>query len=857
MTFPRLQLPKPGKRTLKLNAPRSVFPERMSHVYEVHTYSKDAAAFQRGGGVKAIRFMAGKLYVDDLPVLAPHFGKDGVTWSQRTRDHFTSGHLHYMSGGTELHGVIYRGRTPQDATEHHVLATTLQPVNYTTQITTRRYPAGTDPSTLGEDGWATGLVLQIGYTQGQGDTVPTPKVLLDEQDITSGISWSIDAKTQRTVLVLALDGSVVCDFDNSLYLTGSVEFDIDQVLPTFSGTITATCTDNSTGTGVYLWKGTAQAARADGRARLAPHEFTPLNLTAGDVLAADDSGLSIAELMSIIPDSYVSEMANTLLNENMKWAMGQSGDETKWLSMVFGENPPVIPPSQQDLINKSLSWYQGDFAKSYLGWAVSNYDGAGAPSAKLTDDQKLKLKYFLQTGLAKDKDFNTQQNGIYLQAFIQAKPRLQAYLKDTQGNWAQQLFDVVTSAPQMTLMINRVYGATGLNGAMAPANNFSTLLSALDPSGTLARQYYQAVLTGTVSNSVHQSTGGGDSELMEWLPDFLQQFLDTVAHAGTIPDEAKLAAQQIQQMMQEQGMTITQVAQEMSDAIVNANGANLLQKTQNAETAFVQKFPKFEKVGQMMFFAGWCVGVVMVVKAFQDWKNLSPEDKAKAVLSAVTLGVEALDIVPKFIQGIKSMGMDGWNKFTAWRNSRNGQDGVEDIESNLDEDWVRVGADETSPLFDATTGVVKTEGTLWETLFAGAAKVVAVIGVAVSAAFAVLSTIDFINDLRSGQPVTKDVFDGIMMATNILMTVCLVVDLFVATTVFAMAAAVLAIVGVIVAIIAMFVVKPKNPLDDFMNNVVIPFVEGLGPQTPPPDPGASSSSSSSSSAVARPALVAV
>jgi len=858
MTFPRIQLPPPGRRSLKLFKPRTVFPEKMSHVYVAHTYSPEHAAFRAGGGVQAIRFTGGRMYVDELPVLKPHFGTDGVSWSQQTPGHFTSGHLHFMSDGVELHGAVYRGTTAADAQQHDVLATTIQPVNYATKVTTRRFPANTDPAKIPADAWTTGLVLTIGYTQSLGDTVPTPQVLLDQQDISTSTTWSIDTKTQQTVLSLVLD-SGLCSFDNSLYLTGKIEFNIYQVLPTFAGTLGSTCQDLS-GDGVYFWKGAAQAAAstdaAEGpenegvvaggvasaavapRALLHPEQFTPMALTEDDLVAADDASLSIAELMSIVPDSSVSNMANSILMENMKWAMGQDSTETAWLAMVFGETPPVIRQSQQDLVKKSLSWYQGDFAKSYIGYAIANYSGPGTPSEKLNDAQKRQLKYFLQTGMAKNTDFNTQQTGIYINAFTQAKPRLQAYIADTSGNWSQQLYAVVTSSAQMTLMINRVYGASGNEGAMTPANNFATLLSALQPSGALARQYIQAVLTGVLSNTAHQTTmtAGTRSVVMEWLPDFLQQFLNRVAHADKVPDEAKIAAAQIKLMLQEQGMSMTQLAQEMSNFIINANGANILQKTQNAESAFARAYPRFAKVGQMMFFVGWCMGIIMVTKAFQNWKNLTPEAKAKAILSTISLGMEALDIVPKFIQGVKEMGLKGWNEFTKWRNSSEGQDSMEEIEMTESSDWVKNGADETTGLFDAADGVVKVEGTLWESLFAGAAKIVAVLGIAVSAAFAVLSTIDFIKDIMSGQPITKDIFDGILMATNILMTVCLAVDLFVATTVFAMAAAVLAIVGLIIALVAMFVVKPKNPLDSLMSDYIIPFVKNLPPQTPPPDP---------------------
>jgi len=227
-----------------------------------------------------------------------------------------------------------------------------------------------------------------------------------------------------------------------------------------------------------------------------------------------------------------------------------------------------------------------------------------------------------------------------------------------------------------------------------------------------------------------------------------------------------------------------------------------------------------------------------VVKAFQNWRSLKPEDKAKAILTTVQLGLSAIDVVPAFLKGIKEMGLKGWNQFQEWRSGTAANDQVGDLNSleDVDADWVRVGADETSPLFNAAEGEVKTTGTLWESIFEGAGKVVGVIGVAVSAAFAVLTTVDFVKDILSGQPVSKIVLDGVMAAANIGLTVCLVLDMVVAATVFAMAAAVLAVIGIIVAIIEMFVVKPKNPLDEFMSDTVIPFIDGLPPQTAPPSP---------------------
>jgi hypothetical protein len=826
-----------GTRTLKLFAEPPFDAQQLRQTYECRAFHSERGEFAAGHGVSTIHLEGGRLQVDDLPILRPSLSHEAISWCQQTEGRFSSGHLHFDKGGTELHGVVHVGTTSADAEAHHVLATTIRPVAYKTRVTKHREPDGTNPSSVPAGDWQDGLVLKVGYEQKVGQPAPTPVVILDDQDISEMTSWTIDPKTQATVLLLSLNASVVCDFDDALYVNGQVAFDQLVPIPTFSGTVTATCSDPS-GSGSYLWTGTATATEGNGATVGIVSRRAPIALTHADLI--EDSSLTVAELMSIVPDSTVNDEANAMIVENMKWAFSQSGDESGWVGEFFGEQPPVLDPTRQALVQKNIGWYQSDFGKSYLGWSFANYAGPNAPSVQLNSDQKLQLKYFLQTGMAKEPDFSTQQNGVYLQAFVAAKPRIQAYISDGGEKWAQQLYNVITSPAQLILMVNRIWGAAGQPGTLTPANNFATLLSALQgTSGPLAGQYMHAVMAAALSNGAHQTTWTDKDTVMEWLPDFLQTLLTQIAQSGTVPDEAKLLAQQVAELQQQMGGSLSAVAEEIANFVINANGANILQKTQNAQSAFLQKFPKFGAIANGMFFMAWCGGIYMVVKAFQNWKNLTPEDKAKAILSTVQLGLSAIDVVPTMLSGIKKMGLDGWNKFQEWRSGSGANENVQNINEagDIGEDWVKVGADETTPLFDTATNTVKAEGTLWESIFEGAGKVVAVIGVAVSAAFAVLSTIDFVEDIESGQPISKTVVDGVMAAANIGMTVCLVLDMVVATTVFAMAAAVFAVIGIIVAIVAMFVIKPKNPLDEFMDSTIIPFVKGLPPQTPPPTPG--------------------
>ena len=391
-------------------------------------------------------------------------------------------------------------------------------------------------------------------------------------------------------------------------------------------------------------------------------------------------------------------------------------------------------------------------------------------------------------------------------------------------------------------MINRVFGAAGLPGAMTPANNFATLLSALQPANKLARQYHSNVMNGVLASAVHKSTvtEKGRAEVMEWLPPFIEKLLEVIAATGKVPDEAKLFAQQVKELQKQMGEELgnfTKVAQEILNFVIAADGKNLLQKGIAGRAEWEKKHPKLAKVGGALFFISWCMGLVMVVKAFQNWSSLSAEQKGKTITSVVQLGLDMITEIPAILDGIKAgsaTGMELWNKCVDWFNSEGVAERTGIMQGDIELDYMGKSAQQMEELFDAESGVVKAEDSAWATFFEGAGKVVAVVGVVVSAVFAGFATYDLIEDIENDAPMSQQVLDGIIAASGVLATVCLVVDLFVASTVFAAAAAVLAVVGLIAAIVLMATSKPPNPLEDFMKDTVVPFVKALPKQEVPP-----------------------
>lgn len=530
-------------------------------------------------------------------------------------------------------------------------------------------------------------------------------------------------------------------------------------------------------------------------------------------------------------------MANSLLVENMKWAIAQSSDEKGWLTTFYGENPPVLPTNQQTLANQSLKWYQDKYAKAQLGWQIANYSGTNKPDTQLSDAQKLQLKYYLQTGLAQDKDFNIQQQGLYPQAYVLALPRIQAYIADGSEKWAEQLNTMYVN----NLAIDVPYAIN--NRDMSRVNQGATLLTVLQPSGDLAKSYYQNFITATLQSQVDTASFKDKDSLMQWLPDWLQQFLNQASiDPSKIPDSGKLPIEQLKELLAQKGGDMATVTDELATVLANAPGSTIWQACSNADAAWATEYPKLSAIGKMFFFTAFSYGLSMIISAFANWKDMDDEKRGKLVTATVALGLEALQIVPEMLISLKDMSSAMFNKIKAWRNSPATQANINDVGKNVDPNYLQEGMDETSKLFNAETKTIEGEGTLWQKLFTGTFKVVLkVVGLLVAATVAAFSIYDLVQDIRSGQPIAKTVLDAVMAAANVIVVVCLIVELAVSSVVANVLGAVFAIVGAIISIIEMFVIKPANPLEEFMKSTVVPFVNGLPPQTPPPSETTSNS----------------
>jgi len=767
----------------------------------------------------------GRLTVGSVPILNARFSADCITWVQQSPGRYTSGHLYVYAKGMSIHGVVHQGTSRTDAVRHDFIGTTVKPVTYRTSITKQPYPRTQDPSSIPSSGWVDGLDLVIGYELQIGGTVPVPLVSLGGQDISPYTTWSV-AANGKTVLIITLDDGA-CDLVGpQFYKAARLIFDPYVPVPSGDGTVSATCGVAPPDSGVFFWKTTAVAEAAHAVAPMALERISHADLIepAGD--------LTIADLMTILPSDTVDQDANDMLMRNMKWAMAQDSTEKDWLGTFLGETAPSVDePGEISLIQKSLSWYQNDFAKAYLTQAFQNYSGPNAPDHKLDSGQAAKLDAWFKTGLAKTADFTVQHRGIYVDAFRRVNTTLDDYINDGKEKWTKALFDTLTNGPQFVLMVNRVHGAAGDQAAMTPLNNFATLLTALEPTAETATAYYKAVLTGII-NKIGPATVHSDRDtILQWLPKAMEELLRHFAD-GNIPDGVEISQQEAKAMLEEYLKHQAEVCAAMADLMQAAIASDLLKQAGVMEDGFANiaaRWPKLAKMTKLMFAIGWIGSVATILATLikGDWSKMTDVQKAQFVTEIAQSAIQGYDAVPMIYNGVKNFSLKDWTQWMKKANAPEAQVEMQEIGQRAagDEDLLEVAVNETMPLLKA--GAAEASG--FARVFAEGivSGVVKILGALAAVAMAGYSLWQLIKDVDGHGSVSTVVFDALILTANAISAACLLVGLFSASALFPLAGAVAAIVGVVLSMLAAFFEKPANPVDDFMKDVGIPFVDTL------------------------------
>lgn len=544
-----------------LNAPSEIIPESVSsnkktlqstrfkepRVFSIRCHSLKSFLFEKNDALDELYFDGAHLFLKSAGFLEKIenfvLKGDQLKWKHKTRQLYTTGHLQFKKEFSVFEGFIFSGPDANSAQSHRVVGD-LPPITYKSRVSILSAP-NTEilPHPTGPSDWQDGLELQLELIMVERKSLPTPQLKIsaysDSQKTYIPLSGALDPSMDFNPSIEETHdghGNYVINFPASSDRSMSIEL-FGTKLPA-SGKLTFSFDANSfsgylqkfdkTSSKIpdqyYTWEGTL----IDSKPSLVSHlENTYGDLTKlpvpnlrSELLTDVDEPLSLPDLILSAPaDADVRKLADEMLIENMKWAIG--ANQKEWLSNFFGENQPLLPEERINEIKDSLDFYTNQFAVGYLGLALNKISpDHGGPSSPLDATQTAKLHDFMETGLAKQDHYAKQTTLIHRRAYVACSPRLKQYIDDTTTNWAEELFQYSTSNQIIVHMAGSIAGDSV--AALGVINGRATLLTVLDPTskGGYVKDYYLKLKNSGAFSQWANSLSNDNKTIKDWLTHF-------------------------------------------------------------------------------------------------------------------------------------------------------------------------------------------------------------------------------------------------------------------------------------------------------------------------------------------------
>lgn len=793
----------------------------LQYIYTIKVFHTESLLYNDAQILSQLVIDNNKVSLDGQSIQNPVFNHTlrTLSWAQQKAGKFTSGSLSFTKDYRAFGGKIYIGTNQHNAVAHEVNGVT-PPSIYT--------------STMGDDSSAVpGPKIQLSYQLNPGKSLPEIKIQLQPVDSTD---WQ-DVTNLFTPSTTGPNDDLKLEITSTMILTMAEYADIcgGNLWPACGSIIFSW--DGNSFQGHYLPNDPKYTTPEEYLTALATHPLSwngkielqnthAVNMvTAADIPATALDGLSIAELVSLVPQgNALQNNAWEIMVANMQWAMSLMGNS--WLQDFFAETPPLLTPDRQTVVNQDLDFYQNFFAPLYIGYKVGNYTGPGAATTPLSAVENQKVNIGLKAVLARQQGYNRQSNCISMAAWIEAVPRLNDYINDVPGAWAQQLYDAITTSQQINLMQARI-----VSGDSSLLNRYSTILSILDPTTKLARQYYSINIITSLHATTNSLVFDSTDQIMRWLPDFIQAYINQYITLPENPTAAQLTQHEVAITLQkaiQAAEDINSLCRSIADVIVMVSGkSGTFQKAEAAAEAFATKYPTLSALlGRSFKFIMYAGAIYLAIVGFQNWDNLSPQDKGTLITTVVAFSAELISAVPEVVQSGR-LSIEAFVRFVNKCNDRDAALLFDTGLSRIDAKWIQSGAPN-----------VGKDLSFWAELVGGEQRLLLItkwFGVAVSAAFAAFSTWTFAEDLEHGASTEQEAFDGIIAASALISTIVLGVDATLTSMDIALAGLaelgpIFAILGGIFALVELFVIHPQppeSPIDAFMGDTLRPLLERL------------------------------
>ena len=542
----------------------------------------------------------------------------------------------------------------------------------------------------------------------------------------------------------------------------------------------------------------------------------------------------------------VQDTSQTILVKLMKAKM--SSDTLK---DIFAQNPPLLDPPEQAIADrKGASDFYSDFSMAFIGQAFGTTPPDDA--AKLSDAERLKIKYYLQNTMPIKPAYTDQSNACYLQAFLQLQPGLKDYLDDQEKNhpedkhyWATQLYNYITSPDQIKNVTTRIDFNTG--DGLELVRTFSDVLHILqpesadiDPKKLLAVQYTKTIYNVVLLSHSFSDTDFVDKESQERVKEVMVAYINAIL-TGNIPDagDAQAQAQKaLNPIIQALGCPQNWIG----EIIMFMAAANLkpleklgeIQKFRRITFAvenFFKKRPKLAafKTGllNVMYGAALVGGIVLTIICLSGGK-LDTIQTVGAITDLAYLGLELTKSVAQLTKWVADKVAARTSKVI--HNIKSAQQIEMTVIKSTEGTGVgggeRIMAEEMSHSFQSSGRFVNRLGRWAENLFCCLEIAMKILGPIVSFVNTVVVGGQFYRDIKDGASAAVLAMDGLQLACGILETICLGADLLMPMlcTFAGPLALVFAVIGLIAGIVSIFLPHP-TAADVFVKNELRPWLD--------------------------------
>jgi hypothetical protein len=533
--------------------------------------------------------------------------------------------------------------------------------------------------------------------------------------------------------------------------------------------------------------------------------------------------------------------SQSLIKDNMLWCMEQT-----WIDAFF---PPKSGPTRLDLssqfsrmdaVDQDCEWYNTRFAAGMLGVALDD------EVHKLSSSDRLTLDYYLTNQIALDPAYTRQTEAIATLAATTACPLLGLYVSDWQQNgtdWGQQLSDYLNQPAQLSSIVNMIL--TQPEGGMAQLDDYATMLTVFDPTGGLASAYYNNVILALTGTMALQADFTQDSSLPDWLPDYINTFIQNYYTGKTRP--ADPGADQ----------TAFDIAEDLYQGSVAFGGVpQLVQQITTQAQAFQGQDPGVQaqgisqalngKLAKSLFSLVLAAGLVCSILALTNWDSLPPDQQATAVVNIASVIYNIGQAVPDIINATEWATAALAAQLQPAMAAPAVMNALEATEETLliPRPQLTTGFfGWLATKFNSATRSINYAGTRVAALFANRAFQIIMKGVSAllaAAAFAI-SVWTLVSDVESGADGVNITFDSAQVVLGFVIMACAVGALIPGVDV------VVAIIGIAAAMIAAVLaaaqflynlINPQpTPAENYIKYVVQPLIATLPPApagwTPP------------------------